>query len=68
MKKRILAAALAAGVVLGAAGCSSGPVSDTGAVVTGDRVNVVTIETPEGFSVTCATYRRSIDCDWEGTR
>lgn len=49
-------------------GCSSGEVEDTGSVVGGDAVRVVTIRTDDGKAVNCATWRHSIDCDWEGAR
>ncbi|UOR02028.1 hypothetical protein MUN77_01470 [Leucobacter allii] len=66
--KKTFAAIIAAGAVLGLAACTSGDIQDTGTVIGGDTVRVVTIKTDDERTVICATWRRSIDCDWEGAR
>lgn len=66
--KKIITALIGASAVFVLAGCTAGNVEDAGSVIGGDPVRVVAVKAQDGRVVDCATWRHSIDCNWEGAK
>lgn len=63
MKNKIAAAAVAALLTLGLAGCSQQITSS------GTGINTIEVELPDGGTVTCVSSTGGgVDCDWDGER